>query len=97
MGSVQVALIGPTAVAVQARLEEVARTVGAALSPFNPTAGFETNGSITLHKATSTLLAQSLSNDELTAALIPFQNATIDPQVGVRFIVYAENATDPLG
>jgi hypothetical protein len=87
MGSVQVALIGPTAAVVRARLEEVAGAVGATLSPFNAMAGFETNGSTTLNNITSTLVAQSLSNDELTALLAPFQDETVDTQIGVRFIV----------
>ncbi len=97
MGSVQVALVGSSRTAVQARLEEIAKAVGADVSPYNVRAGFETNGSRELHNVTSSLTAQSLSDEELAALLLPFQDEGVDTNVGVRFIVSPENIKDPQG
>jgi hypothetical protein len=33
----------------------------------------------------------------LAAKLVPFQDETVDPQVGVRFIVGPENTNNPPG
>jgi hypothetical protein len=95
MGSVQVALLGPSAAAVQTRLQEIAGAVEAEVSPFNVIAGFDTDGSTTTHEAISAILAQSLSDDELAARLMAFQDETVNPHEGVRFIVKPENIKDP--
>lgn len=99
MGSVQVALVGMSESAVKDRLAKIASEVGADVSPFNATAGFDTSGrpSDTLHRVTSFLQARELSDAELTAKLVPYQDEMIDPHVGVRFIVSPENIKSPPG
>ncbi len=87
MGTVQIALKGPSAAAVQARLEAIARDAGVDLSPFNVTASFVAGAPTTSYEMISALHAPSLDEDEIRAKLAPFENEDADPQVGVRFVV----------
>lgn len=87
MASVQVALKGPSAAAVQARLEEIAREAGVDLSPVHATASFTAGTPTTGHEIVSAIHAPSLDEEHLRAKLAPFVDEDADPLVAVRFSV----------
>jgi hypothetical protein len=87
MASVQVALKGPSAAAVQARLEEIARDAGVDLSPVQAMAGFTAGTPTTDHEIVSAMHAPALDEDHLRVKLAPFVDEDADPLVAVRFTV----------
>jgi hypothetical protein len=87
MASVHVALVGPSAAAVHARLEEIARVAEVSLSPMHATARSTFGAPSSTYDMTTSLHAPSLDDEQLRAKLAPFEDESVDPHVGVRFVL----------
>jgi hypothetical protein len=87
MASVNVALNGPSSLAVQTRLQQIAHDAQVNLHPLYATASFTAGAPVSSYEMTTAIHAPPLTNAELRAKLEPYVDAQADPLVGVRFVL----------